>query len=64
MPKNSTWTRVIAPNRINNKPISYGSNTTTQPITDINLFIHKGYLMADNLIFTFKIKFNANLELI
>nr|DAS55030.1 MAG TPA: hypothetical protein [Caudoviricetes sp.] len=32
MPKNSTCPKVITPNSINNKPISYGSNTTTQPI--------------------------------
>ena len=61
VPKNTTWINVAEPNNINNKPISYGNNTTNP--TDINVFIHKGYLMADNLTFTFKIKFNTNLEL-
>ena len=32
MPKNSTCPKVITPNSMNNIPISYGNNTTTQPI--------------------------------
>ena len=30
---------------------------------DICFFLHKDLLMANNLTFTFKIKFNTNLEL-
>ena len=37
MPKNSTCPKVIAPNSMNNIPISYGNNTTTQPIQWISV---------------------------
>ena len=37
VPKNTTWINVAEPNNINNKPISYGNNTTTQPIQWISV---------------------------
>nr|DAJ68793.1 MAG TPA: hypothetical protein [Caudoviricetes sp.] len=39
MPKNSTCAKLADPNNINNTPISYGSNTITQPSQLIFIFL-------------------------